>query len=121
MFALRSCRQAHFRPLAESLPILLPYIHTESIIPCPAAALRQLVKEYYPLCKDFLDIKDVNEDAGEGFGQKLVDCCESYACRVVLISSWVMLPAPGSHVIRVAPSTTGAVRSMIILFFFYLR
>jgi len=65
-----------FRVLGEGLPVVLPYIHPETIMDCDIGILKTLLSIYYPLCGAFPEpFKSATEALGE---------CFCFMCRLIL-------------------------------------
>ncbi|KAF7795210.1 hypothetical protein EIP86_006360 [Pleurotus ostreatoroseus] len=51
--AKREGAEMQFRVLSEGLPVVLPYITSDTIIPADLTALRVMMQTYYPVCANF--------------------------------------------------------------------
>lgn len=51
----REGAEMQFRILSEGLPVVLPYIASNSIISADLPALRVMLETYYPVCANFED------------------------------------------------------------------
>ncbi|CCM06140.1 uncharacterized protein FIBRA_08390 [Fibroporia radiculosa] len=53
--AKREGAEMQFRVLSEGLPVVLPYIDPQAVLPADVTALKTFMQAYYPLCSSFGD------------------------------------------------------------------
>lgn len=100
--------ESSFRVLGEGLPVVLPYIHPETIMAGNIAILKTLISIYYPLCSAFPEpFKGEVERRGSSIIAFFGYICFNTSAE------------PGSHVVRFPPGAWDGVTSVLLLIYSY--